>query len=98
VSTDLRLLCDDEVIEMIGVSKNFDRELLVDCLGSSTGEAGVTFLRSLLGERGRGSSHIRSAALNALANRLGIEAAPELTAGTHSRFPACSCTPSERVR
>jgi hypothetical protein len=76
----LRSLSDDEVIEMIEVSKNFDRELLVSCLGFSAGGSGVPYLRSLLEERGRGSGHLRVQVLNTLAVRLRQSAAPELIA------------------
>jgi hypothetical protein len=76
--TDLRALSDDEVIAMIEVSRGFDRELLVRCLGQSRGTVGVPYLLGLLHERGPGSGHLRAAVLGTLAVRLGQDAAPAL--------------------
>jgi predicted nucleotidyltransferase len=61
---------------MIVVSQGYDRELLVGCLGVSSGDTGARYLRSLLGEPGRGSGHLRVAVLNALVTKARSEACP----------------------
>ena len=77
---DLRTLRDEEVIALVGEAKGWEREMLLDVLGFSQGEAGVAFLRSQLDQRRGGSSHLRAAVLRTLAQRVGAAAVPDLTA------------------
>jgi hypothetical protein len=74
----LRELADEEVIELIGLARGESRAFLVEALGWTRGEAAVPYLRSLLGETGRGSVYLRSCALGALAKREGERAKSDL--------------------
>jgi hypothetical protein len=64
------------IVAALPHARGDDRELLVGALRSSTGTDGVPALHQLVHEQGPGSSHLRSAALQALAARVGQEATP----------------------
>lgn len=60
MSTDVRSVSDDDVIEMVGVSGDFDRELPSAARQFSSDETGVSYLLSLLEERRHGGDVLQS--------------------------------------
>lgn len=80
---DLRTLSDAEVVELLGLARGYDRELLVQVLGFSHGDEGVPLLRTIVDERGRGSTQARAFAMGALGRRLGPGAVPEVAPSLH---------------
>jgi hypothetical protein len=75
---DLRDLTDEEVIDLISLAGADSRVMLIPVLAYTRGAAGPPYLRRLLGETGRGSVDVRTAALDALVAREGAQARPDL--------------------
>lgn len=75
---DLHDLTDEEVIDLISLAGADSRVMLIPVLAYTRGAAGPPYLRRLLGETGRGSVDVRTAALDALVAREGPQATPDL--------------------
>ena len=75
---DLHELTDEEVIDLISLAGADSRDMLIMVLGYSRGAAGPPYLRQLLRATGKGSVHVRTAALGALVEREGTRAGPDL--------------------
>jgi hypothetical protein len=65
--------------------RGYDRQVILEFLGCCPGTSGRDEMRAAAVEVGRGSSHVRMAALHALARRFGADVTPELVGGIHDR-------------